>query len=81
MEFGISDSEETKEKDKKKEVEVRKAKEEKLLDSGVTGLIMSSEFIRKQGFRLKKIERPIYVRNINRFFNKEGPIKHTCQDH
>ena len=80
MEFGISDSEETKEKDKKKEVEVRKAKEEKLLDSGVTGLIMSSEFIRKQGFRLKKIERPIYVRNINRFFNKEGPIKHTCQD-
>ena len=47
MEFGISDSEETKEKDKKKEVEVRKAKEEKLLDSGVTGLIMSSEFIRK----------------------------------
>jgi len=81
MEFGISDSEETKEKDKKKEVEVRKAKEEKLLDSGVTGLIMSSEFIRKQGFRLKKIERPIYVRNINRFFNKEGPIEHTCQDH
>jgi len=80
MEFGISDSEETKEKDKKKEVEVRKAKEEKLLDSGVTGLIMSSEFIRKQGFRLKKIERPIYVRNINRFFNKEGPIEHTCQD-
>ena len=33
---------------------------EALLDSGVTGLVMSSEFTRKQGFKLKKIENPIY---------------------
>jgi len=31
-----------------------------LLDSGAIGLVMSSEFIRKQRFKLKKIERPIY---------------------
>ena len=28
---------------------------EALLDSGATGLVMSSEFARKQGFKLKKI--------------------------
>ena len=30
---------------------------EVLLDSGITGLIMSSEFAKKQGFKLKKLER------------------------
>jgi len=34
---------------------------EGLLDSSVTGLVTSSEFARKQWFKLKKIERPIYV--------------------
>jgi len=48
---------------------------EALLDSGVTGLVMSSEFTRKQGFKLKKIERPIYVRNVDGFFNKEKLIE------
>jgi len=33
---------------------------EALLDSGVIELVMSSEFVRKQRFKLKKIERPIY---------------------
>ena len=32
---------------------------EALLDSGATGLVMSSEFAKKQGFKLKKLERPI----------------------
>ena len=32
---------------------------EVLLDSGATGLVMSSEFARKQGFRMKKLERPM----------------------
>jgi len=31
-----------------------------LLDSGTTGLVISLEFVRKQWFKLKKIERPIY---------------------
>ena len=33
---------------------------EALLDSSVTELVMSLEFARKQGFKLKKIERLIY---------------------
>ena len=52
---------------------------EVLLDSGVTGLVMSSEFARKQRFRLKKINRPIYVRNVDSSFNKEGSIEHTVK--
>jgi len=42
-----------------------------LLDSRTTGLVMSSEFARKQRFKLKKIERSIYIRNVDGFFNKE----------
>ena len=37
---------------------------EALLDSGATGLVMSSEFAKKQSFKLKKLERPIQVRNV-----------------
>ena len=40
---------------------------------------MSSEFTRKQEFKLKKIEKPIYVRNMNGSFNKEGPIEYTVE--
>ena len=50
-----------------------------LLDSGATGLVISSELTRKQGFKLKKIERSIYVRNVNRTFNKERPIENTVE--
>ena len=50
---------------------------EALLDSGAMGLVISSEFARKQGFKLKKIERPIYVRNMDRILNKEGLIENT----
>ena len=32
---------------------------EALLDSGATGIVMSSEFTKKQGFKLKKLERPM----------------------
>jgi len=52
---------------------------EALLDSGATGLVISSEFAKKQGFKLKKLERPINVRNVNGSFNKEGPIENTVE--
>jgi len=52
---------------------------EALLDSGATGLVMSSEFAKKQGFNLKKLERPVNVRNVDRSFNKEGPIENTVE--
>ena len=34
---------------------------EVLLDSSTTELVMSLEFVKKQEFKLKKIERPIYM--------------------
>jgi len=52
---------------------------EALLDSGATGLVISSEFARKQGFKLKKLERPMQVRNVDGSFNKEGPIENTVE--
>jgi len=52
---------------------------EELLDSGATGLVMSSEFAKKQDFKLKKLERLINVRNVDRLFNKEEPIEHTVE--
>jgi len=52
---------------------------EALLDSGVMGLVMSSEFARKQGFKLKKLERPIQVRNVDGTFNQERPIENTVE--
>ena len=52
---------------------------EALLDSSATRLVISSEFVRKQRFKLKKIERPIYVRNVDRTINKKRQIKNTVE--
>jgi len=52
---------------------------EVLLDSGATGLVMSSEFARKQGFKLKKLERLMNVRNVDRSLNKEEPIENMVE--
>jgi len=38
---------------------------EALLNNRVTELVMSSEFTKRKKFKLKKIERLIYVRNID----------------
>ena len=50
-----------------------------LLDSKAIGLVMSLEFARKQGFKLKKIERPIYIRNVDRTFNKKRLIENNVE--
>ena len=47
---------------------------EGLLDSGAMGLVMSLEFARKQGFKLKKLERLMYVRNVDGLLNKKRLI-------
>jgi len=52
---------------------------EALLDSSATGLVMSSEFARKQGFRLKKLDRPMYIRNVDSSLNKKRSI--CCSNH
>ena len=52
---------------------------EVLLDSGTIGLVMSSKFVQKQKFKLKKLERPMHVRNVDGSLNKEGPIEYTVE--
>ena len=49
------------------------------MDSGATGLVMSLEFAREKGFKLKKLEKPIQVRNVDGSFNREGLIENTVE--
>ena len=52
---------------------------EVLLDSWATVLVMSSKFAKKQGFKLKKLERPMNMRNVDGSLNKEELIEHTVE--
>ena len=52
---------------------------EVLLDSMVTGLVMSSEFAKKTRIKLKKLERLMNVKNVDNLLNKERPIKHIVK--
>ena len=47
---------------------------EVLLDSGATGLVMSEEFVRRHKFKRTKLERPVYVRNVDGTLNYVGLI-------
>ena len=40
---------------------------------------MSSEFVRKKGFKLNKIKNPIYVRNVNKTLNKKEHIEYMVE--
>ena len=63
-----------KQEEKEKEIVV-----EALLDSSVMGLVMSLEFVRKNNFKKRRLERPIYVRNMNSIFNYKGSIEHMVE--
>ena len=52
---------------------------ETLLDNYATRLVMSLEFAKKQRFKLKKIKKPIYVRNLDGSFNKKGLIEYMAE--
>jgi len=52
---------------------------EALLDSRATELVISSELTRRQGFKLKRLERPMYMRNVDGSLNKEEPMEHTVE--
>ena len=52
---------------------------EALLDSGTTGLVMSEEFARRHKFRRMKLERLVYVRNMDGTLNYAGPIVDTVE--
>ena len=47
---------------------------EALLDSGATGLVMSKEFARKHRFKRMKLERLVYIRNVDGMLNYVEPI-------
>jgi len=52
---------------------------EALLDSRAIGLVISLEFVKNQGFKLKKLERPMNVRNVDRSLNKEEHIEYMVE--
>ena len=56
----------------------RKIVVEALLNSRATGLVMSLEFARKNKFK-KKLERSIYMRNIDSISNHKELIEHTVE--
>ena len=47
---------------------------EALLDSGAMGLVMSKEFARRYKFKRTKLERLVYIRNVDSMLNYTGPI-------
>ena len=52
---------------------------EALLDSRAIGLVMSLEFARKNKFKKKKLERPIYVRNMDSTLVHKGPFEYMVE--
>ena len=64
---------------KQKEEEEEVVVTEALLDSSATGLVMSEEFARRHKFRRTKLERPVYVRNVDNMLNYAGPIVDTVE--
>jgi len=52
---------------------------EALLDSGTMRLVMSEEFARRHKFKRTKLERPVYVRNMDGTLNYVGPIIDTVE--
>ena len=52
---------------------------EALLDSGATGLVMNEEFARRHKFKRTKLERPVYMRNVDGMLNYVGSIVDTVE--
>jgi len=50
-----------------------------LLDSSATRMFMDKRIAARHGFKLKKLERPIMVRNVNRTNNSRGAITHQVE--
>jgi len=50
-----------------------------LLDSGTTGMFMDKKIVARHGFKLKKLERLIMVRNMDGTNNSRGAIMHQVE--
>jgi len=44
------------------------------LDSGTTGMFMDREMAKRHGFKMKKLERPLKVKNVDGTENSGGNI-------
>ena len=49
------------------------------MDSGATELVTSEKFAKKHRFRRTKLERPVYMRNVDGTLNYAGPIVDTVE--
>ena len=63
----------------KQEEEEEEVVTEVLLDSGVTELVMSGEFARRHKFRRTKLERLVYMGNVDGMLNYARPIVDTVE--
>jgi len=52
---------------------------EVLLDSGAMRLVMSEEFARRHKFKRTKLEKPVYMRNVDGTLNYARPIVDTVE--
>ena len=52
---------------------------EALLNSRAMGLVMSEEFARRHRFKRTRLERLVYVRNVDGMLNYAGPIVDTVE--
>jgi len=50
-----------------------------LLDSGATGLFMDTTFAKEKGFKMKKMKRPLLVKNMDGSENIGGAITHQVE--
>jgi len=50
-----------------------------LLDSGATGIFVDKKFVEKNSFKLKKLERPVRIRNIDRIGNSGGLVTYEIE--
>jgi len=64
---------------KKEEKEEEEIVVEVLLNSSMTELVISSEFARRNRFKKKKLERLIYIINVDNTFNYKGLIEYTIE--
>ena len=63
----------------KQEEEEKGVVTEALLNSGVTELVISKEFTRRHKFKRTKLERLVYIRNIDSTLNYVEPIVDTVE--
>ena len=52
---------------------------EVLLDSGAMGLVISEKFARRHKFKRMRLERPVYMRNVDGTLNYAGLIVDTVE--